>query len=331
MTERAAPFILALALAMLAGPVVAQAQPVGKVYRIGVLANALDTADGPLFEVFLEGLRALGYVEDRNIIIEWRSSEGDFDHLPALAANLVRAKVDIIMAMSLQPTRAAAAATKTIPIVFVVVGDPVAQKLVGDPARPGGNITGLATYRPEESSQKVLQFLREANPNISRLAVLTNPANLAHRELMSQSLASAARELRVALVPLELRSLADLPGAFDTAVRERADALYVLGDVLTFIHRARIVELAAKTRLPAIYAGRSGVEAGGLMAYAPNLRDLFQRAATYVDKILKGTKPGDLPVEQSAKYHLVINLKTANALGLTVPRSLLERADEVIR
>ena len=331
MTERAAPLILALAFAMLAGPVAAEAQPAGKAYRIGVLANALDTADGPLFGVFLDGLRALGYVEDRNIIIEWRSSEGDFDRLPELAANLVRAKVDIIVAMSLQPARAAADATKTIPIVFVIVADPVAQKLVGNPARPGGNVTGLATYRPEESSQKVLQFLREANPNISRLAVLTNPANPAHRELMSQSLSAAARQLRVALLPLELRSLGDLQGAFDTAVRERADALYVLGDFLTFIHRARIVELAARTRLPAIYAGRSGVEAGGLMAYAPNLRDLFQRAATYVDKILKGTKPGDLPVEQSAAYRLVINLKTANALGLTVPRSLLQRADEVIQ
>jgi len=331
MTERAVLLILALALGMLGGPLPADAQPAGKAYRIGVLANSLATADGPLFEIFLDGLRTLGYVEEQNIIIEWRSSEGDFDKLPSLAATLVRAKVDIIMAMSLQPARAAAEATKTVPIVFVVVADPVAQKLVGSPTRPGGNITGLAAYGPEDISQKVLQLLRETNPKISRLAVLTNPANPLHRELMAQSLPSAAQRSRVSLLPLELRSPGDLPGAFDTAVRERADALYVLGDVLTFIHRARIAELAAKNRLPSIYAGRGGVEAGGLMSYGPNPRDLYRRAATYVDKILKGTKPGDLPVEQSARSHLVINLKTAKAIGLTVPPSLLQRADEVIQ
>lgn len=331
MTERAAPLILALALAMLAVPFAAEAQPAGKVYRIGVIANALDTADGPLFEVFLDGLRALGYVEDRNIVIDWRSSEGHFDRLPGLAASLVRAKVDIMMAMSLQPARAAAEATKAIPIVFVVVADPVAQKLVGNPARPGGNITGLAAYGPEDGSHKVIQFLREANPKISRLAVLTNPANPVHQEIMSQSLPSAAQRLRVSLLPLELRSPSDLQGAFDTAVRERADALYVLGDVLTFIHRARIADLAAKSRLPAIYAARGGVEAGGFMSYGPNPRDLYRRAATYVDKILKGTRPGDLAVEQLAKSRLVINLKTAKAIGLTVPPSLLQRADEVIQ
>ena len=331
MTERAAPLILALGLAMLAVPFAAEAQPATKVYRIGVIANSLATADGPLFEVFLDGLRALGYVEDRNIIIDWRSSEGDFAKLPGLAASLVRAKVDIMMAMSLLPARAAAEATKTIPIVFVVVADPVAQKLVGNPARPGGNITGLAAYGPEDGSHKVIQFLREANPKLTRFAVLTNPANPVHQEIMSRSLPSAAQRLRVSVLPLELRSVSDLQGAFDTVVRERADALYVLADVLTFIHRARIADFAAKSRLPAIYAARGGVEAGGLMSYGPNPRDLYRRAATYIDKILKGTRPGDLPVEQLAKSRLVINLKTAKAIGLTVPPSLLQRADEVIQ
>jgi ABC-type uncharacterized transport system substrate-binding protein len=333
MTERAAPLVLALALALLALPLTAtaDAQPAGKAYRIGVIANAFDTADGPLFEVFLDGLRALGYVEDRNIIIDWRSSEGNFARLPGLAASLVRAKVDIMMAMSLHPARAAAEATKTIPIVFVVVADPVAQKLVGNPARPGGNITGLAAYGPEDSSHKVIQLLKEANPKIGRLAVLTNPANPVHQEIMSQSLPSAARRLHVSVLPLELRSASDIQGAFDRAVRERADALYVLGDVLTFIHRGRIADLAAKSRLPAIYAARGGVDAGGLMSYGPNPRDLYRRAAAYVDKILKGTSPGDLPVGQLAKSSLVINLKTAKAIGLTVPHSLLQRADEVIQ
>jgi putative ABC transport system substrate-binding protein len=322
---------LALAVGLLAAPPAAEAQPAGKVQRIGVLANALDTADGPLFEVFLDTLRKLGYVPDRNVVIEWRSSEGAADQLPALAASLVRSKVDIILAMSLQPARAAAEATKTIPIVFVIAADPVRQGLVGNLARPGANITGVATYVPEESSDKVLQVLREAITSVSRLAVLTSPANPAHRELMSRALPPAAQRARTTLLPLSVQSLGEIQNAFDTAVRERADALYVLGDVLTFIHRARIADLAARNRLPAIYTSRGFVEAGGLMSYGPQFRDLFRRAAAYVDKILKGASPGELPVEQPTKYELVVNLKAASALGLTIPQSLLRRADELIR
>ena len=321
---------LIVTVVVLAAPLAAEAQQAGKVYRIGVLANALETADGPLFEVFLDGLRKLGYVEDRNVVIEWRSSEGDFGRLPTLAADLVRAKVDIIVATSLQPARAAAEATKTIPIVFAVAADPVGQRLVGNLARPGGNVTGLATYMPEEISAKVLQVLRETLPGVSRLAILTNPANPVHRDLMSQALPSAAQRLRVTLLPLEVRSLNDLQGGFDAAVRARADAVYVLGDALTFIHRTRIAGLAATKRLPAIYAFRGAVEAGGLMSYGPQLGELFRGAATYVDKILKGAKPGDLPVEQPTKFELVINLKTAKALGLAIPPLLLLRADHVI-
>ena len=334
--RRGRPSTLAatFALVLLAAPLLAEGQqPAGKVYRIGVLANALETADGPQFEAFLDGLARLGYVEDQNLVIEWRSSEGDMERLPRLAAELVRSKVDLIVATSLQPARAAAAATRTIPIVFVVTADPIGQGLVADLARPGGNITGLATYVPREISERVFQLLREATIKVSRLAVLMNPSNAVHRDLMFQTLPSAAQRAGVTLLPLAVQSLSELQSAFDVAVRERADALYVLGDVFNFVHRARIVALAARHRLPAIYASRRAVEAGGLMSYGPQVRDLFRRAATYVDKILKGAKPGDLPVEQPTRFELAINVKTARALGLTIPPPLLRsgRGDPVIQ
>jgi putative ABC transport system substrate-binding protein len=321
---RARPAALALAsvLVLLAALPRAQAQPAGRAHRIGVLANAFETADGPLFEAFLDELRRLGHVEDRNITIEWRSSEGNYDRLPALAADLARARVDIIVATSLQPARAAAAATKTIPIVFVVTADPVGHGLVKNLARPGANATGVATYAPAETSEKVLALLKAAVPGLSRLAVLTNPANPAHRELMTQALPPAAERAKVTLLPLEARSSGDLARALEVAARDRADALYVLADVVAFVHRRRI---------PAIYAFRSAVEVGGLMSYGPSLRDSFRLAADYVDRILKGARPGDLPVEQPTRYLLAINLKTAAALGLAIPPSLLARADEVIR
>jgi putative ABC transport system substrate-binding protein len=321
-----------LVLVLFAAPLAADGQqPATKVYRIGVLANALETADGPLFEAFLDGLGKLGYVEDQNVVIEWRSSEGDMERLPGLAADLVRSKVDLVVATSLQPARAAAAATKTIPIVFVIAADPVGHGLVANLTRPSGNVTGLATYVPGEISERVLHLLREATIKVSRLAILTNPANPVHRELMAQAFPPAAQKAGVALLPFDVQSLSELQKAFDAMVRERADALYVLSDVFTFVHRARIIAFAANSRLPAIYTGRRAVEAGGLMSYGPQLRDLFRRAASYVDKILKGAKPGDLPVEQPTKFELVINLKTARALGLTIPPSLLRRADAVIQ
>jgi putative ABC transport system substrate-binding protein len=323
---------VALGLALLAAPLVVQGQaPVAKVYRIGVLANALESADGPQFEAFLDGMAKLGYVEDQNLVIEWRSSEGDMERLPGLAADLVRSKVDLIVAMSLQPARAAAGATRTIPVVFVVMADPVGQGLVANVARPGANITGLATYEPREISERVIHLLREATIELSRLAVLMNPANSVNRDLMAQALPAAAQRAGVALLPLEVQSLGELQRAFDTATRERADALYVLADVFNFVHRARIVALAARHRLPAIYGSRRAVEMGGLMSYGPQVRDLFRRAATYVDRILKGARPGDLPVEQPTRFELAINVKTATALGLTIPPTLLGRADQVVR
>ena len=333
MSRRATCSLLGVVVALtaLGGPPAAEAQQAGKVYRVGVLANALDTSDGPPFQAFLETLRTLAYVPERNMVIEWRSSEADSDRLPALAAELVSSKVDLIVATALQPARAAAEATKTIPIVFVVMADPVGHGLVDNPGRPGGNMTGLAAYVREESSDRVLELLKAAVPTLSRVAVLTNPVNPVNKELMSQALPSAAQRLKLPLVPLEVRSPSDLQAALDIAVRERADGLYVLGDVLTFILRARIVDFAAKNRLPAIYTSRRAVEAGGLMSYGPNLRELFRGAAGYVDKILKGAKPGELPVERSAKFQLVINLKAAKALGLTISPALLQRADEIIQ
>ena len=302
-----------------------------RVYRIGVIANALETADGPNFEAFLAGLAKLGYIGDKNLDIVWRSSEGDFEALPGLAADLVRSRVDLIVATSLQPARAAAAATKTIPIVFVVGADPVAHGLVANVGRPGGNVTGFATYQPVELGSRVVQLLREVSPSLSRLAVLTNPSNPVHRELMSQPLATAAQKAAMTLVPLEIRALNELPGAFEMATRERAQALYVLGDILAFIYRTRIVDLAARNRLPAIYSSRRAVEVGGLMSYGPDLRDLFRRAAVYADRILKGARPGELAVEQPAKFELAVNLKTARALGITIPESVRRRADHVIQ
>jgi putative ABC transport system substrate-binding protein len=315
---------------MIAMPPDAGAQPAAKTYRIGVLANALDTADGTSFQAFLGGLRQLGYVENTNFTIEWRSSEGEFERLPGLAAELVRAQVDVILATALQPAQAAAEATKTIPIVFVIGTNPLGQRVVDGLARRGGNVTGLATELPEQVGAKVFQSLREAVPSASRVAVLTNPTNPAHREFMAKALPSAAERAKVVLVPLEFRSAGDVQAAIDAAVAKRVDGLYVLTDVLSFIYRARIVDLVARSRLPAVYGFRAAVEAGGLMSYGPDVRDLFGRAATYVDKILKGARPGDLPVQQPTKFELGLNLKTAKALGIMIPSGLRQRADYVV-
>ena len=323
--------LLRLLLLLLAVPAVGEAQPSTKVYRIGVLANALDTSDGPTFQAFVSGLRDLGYVQGRNMDIEWRSSEGNAEQLPGLAMDLVRAKVDIILATAPVPAQAAIEATKTVPIVFVVAADPVGLKLVSSLPRPGGNATGLASYAPQESADRVLQLLKTVTPKLSRLGVLTVTSNQVQRELLAQALPSAAQRSGVTLLPLPVQMASDLASAFETARQDRADGLYVLGDVLTFVHRARVLDLVAKSRLPAMFTNRSAAEAGGLMSYGPNLRELFRRAATYVDKILKGAKAGDMPVEQSTRFELVLNLKTAKELGLTVPPSLVKQAVQVIQ
>ena len=316
--------VLILALAGVLAPVASDAQP-PRVARIGYLVPIR----GPFFEAFREGLRSLGYVEGQNIVIELRSAEGSPERLPALASELVRLKVDVIVASSPPAPQAAKNATGTIPIVFAVVGDPVGEGLVASLARPGGNITGLTSIAPEIVG-KQLELLREVVPKVSRATALRNPDNHSHALLVRQT-EGAARALGMQLQFLEARSLNEIERAFSAMAGKGARALLVLPDPTFVAHRARIADLAARSRLPAMYGLREEAEAGGLMAYGPSRRDMFRRAATYVDKILKGAKPADLPVEQPTRFELVISLKTAKALGLTIPESVLIRADEVIK
>ena len=315
--------ILAGLLLSLAAPLAAEAQQAAKVARIGYLAANL-AASPHLREAFLQGLRDLGYVEGRNVVIEYRDAEGKLERLPALAAELVALKVDVIVAASTLAALAAKQATRTLPIVFAAAADPVASGLVTSLARPGGNVTGLSILAPELVG-KCLEQLKQAVPGVSRVAVLWQPGALGERteKDMLKGAEVAARALGVRLQFVEARGPADFDRAFSDMTRARAGALTVLPSAMFVNERRRLVDLAAKNRLPAVYALREFVDAGGLMSYGPNLADLFRRAATYVDKILKGAKPGDLPVEQPTKFELVINLKTAKALGLTIPPSVL--------
>src|SRR3989449_4391388 len=314
-------------VALLAAPHAADGQPAGKVYRIGILGNVPVTSPegARLWGAFIQGLRELGYVEGRNITIEHRYSEGQYGRLPDLAADLVRLNVDVIVAPATQNPLAAKQATRTIPIVMTGAGDPVGGGLVASLARPGGNVTGLSLLAPAVVG-KQLELLKEITPQMSRVAVLSNPSNSSFTVLLGEAKV-AAHSLGVQLQTLEARGPDEFERAFAALTRKRAGALLVPTDGMFLLHRARIVELAAKSRLPAMYGTREFV---GLMVYGASLRENFRRAATYVDKILKGAKPGDLPVEQPTKFELVINLKTARALGLTIPPSVLARADEVI-
>jgi putative tryptophan/tyrosine transport system substrate-binding protein len=322
---------LAVVLALLAAPLAAEAQQPTKIARIGYLTTAdVSTIPHHLREAFLQGLRDLGYVEGRNLVIEYRSAEGKVERLPALAAELVALKVDVILAPASVHVLAAMQATRTIPIVFVNAADPVANGLVTSLARPGGNVTGVSTIGLDLVG-KCLEQLPQAVPGVSRVAVLWNPGENPNTEKDTLKRAEAAgRTLGVRLQFVEVRGPADFDRPFSEMVGARAGAVTVLPSTMFFIERKRLVDLAAKNRLPAVYSSRDFVDAGGLMSYGPDFADLFRRAATYVDKILKGAKPGDLPVEQPTKFELVINLKTAKALGLTIPPSLLLRADQVI-
>ncbi len=324
-------FLAGTGAVLLAAPLVAEAQPAAKVPRIGWLAGNLATAPH-LTEAFRQGLRDLGYVEGRNVVIEYRSTEGKLERYPALVAELVALKVDVILAGSTPQTLAAMQATRTLPIVFVVAGDPVADGLVTSLARPGGNVTGLSTAGPDLVGKR-LEQLKQAVPGVSRVAVLWQPGGQGERSAkdMLQGAEVAARALGVRLQLVEARGPADIDRAFSDMSRARADALTVLGTPMFYNERRRLVDLAAKSRLPAVYGLREYVDAGGLMTYGTNITDNYRRAATYVDKILKGAKPGDLPVEQPTKFELLINLKAAKALGLTIPPSLLGRADAVIQ
>lgn len=316
--------ILALAFVVLAAP--GHAQPVGKIPRIGFLSS---TPSG-ISEGFREGLKELGRVEGRDAIVEWRWTEGKPERTPELAAELVRRKPDVIVSTSAQPTAAVKAVTDTIPIVFVSVADPVGAGLVASLARPGGNITGLAALAAEGFTGKMFELLQVAVPQATKVAILMNPTSADHRQVVFPELPTVAKRLRLTIFPIEVQAASELDAAFERAARSRADAIVVPGDPLVYVNRVRVAELAAKQRLPAMYFFRESVEAGGLMSYGPSLHDLGRRAATYVDRILKGARPADLPVEQPTKFDLVINLNAAKALGLVISPALRARADQVI-
>jgi ABC-type uncharacterized transport system substrate-binding protein len=321
--------VVVLTISLILAPLAAEAQQATKIFRIGYLA----TNPTPHFqEAFRQGLRDLGYVEGRNVAVEYRDAEGEYDRLPALAAELVALKVDVIVASGTPAALATKQATKTIPIVFTSVADAVTSKLVTSLAQPGGNVTGLSVLAPELVG-KCLELLTQAVPGVNRVAVLWQPGAVGERTEKDalKEAEVAARALGVRPQFVAARGPVDIDRAFSDMSRARAGALTVLTSAMLFGERRRLVNLAAKNRLPTVYPWREAVDAGGLMAYGPDLADLFRRVATYVDKILMGTKPGNLPVEQPTKFELVINLKTAKALGLTIPQSLLVRADQVIQ
>ena len=304
-------------------------QQADKVPRIGFLGLTSPSDRPSLLDAFRQGLRELGWVEGQNIVIDYRYAEGRVDRLPDLAAELVRLKVDLIVSEGTQGVTAARNATETIPIVMIFVRDPVGNGLIASLARPGGNVTGMSGSAGLEIVAKQLELLKETVPKIRRVAILSNPAN-AYHQLAIREVNVAARSLGVELQLLGARGPNEFDGAFAAMAKERVGALLVLSDAIFGYHQTRLVDLAARSRLPAAYGVRESVEAGGLMSYGTNFLDLYRRSAAYVDKILKGAKPADLPVEQPTKFELVINLKTAKALGLSVPPGLLAIADEVI-
>ena len=321
--------ISAFVLTFAFGGVVAQAQQPAKVPRIGFLSASSPEALSSRIEAFRQGLRELGYIEGKNIVIEWRSAEGKLDRLPALASELVRLKVDIIVTAGPSLTRPAKEATSTIPIVMTFDPDPVGSGFVASLARPGGNITGLSTLSPEISG-KQLELLKETLPKLSRMAVLGNSTSPGNAQALRET-ELAAGAFKVQLQYLDVLDPNDIETTFRNASKGRADAILVLASPVLTSQRTQIAGLAVKIRLPAIYWRSDFVEAGGLMSYGASQNDLDRRAATYVDKILKGAKPGDLPVEQPKKFELIINLKAAKQIGLTIPPNVLARADKVIR
>jgi putative ABC transport system substrate-binding protein len=321
---------IAALVALGAFPLAAEAQQAVKIARIGLLAGNL--SDFRSLGTFLQGLRDLGYVEGRNVVIENRDAEGKFDRLPALAAELVALKVDVIVAQTIVAALAAKQATRTVPIVFSGIADPVTDGLVASLARPGGNVTGLSNLAAELVGKR-LELLKQAVPGAMRVAVLWQPGGSGGStdNDMLKAVEVASRSLELQLQFVEARSPTEFDRAFSDMTRARANALTVLPIAMFFNERSRLVDLATKNRLPAVYSSRQFVDAGGLMAYGANLADLWRRAATYVDRILKGAKPADLPVEQATKFELIINLNAAKALGIAIPQSVLARADEVIQ
>jgi len=326
-TDRRA-FLGALALAA-ALPREARAQPAGRVYKVGYLQTSTREQALHLLKAFEGGLRDLGYRVGQNVVIEERFAQARVERLPELAADLVRLNVDVIVTGVNSNTIAAKQATTTIPIVMTSGNDPVGAGLVASLARPGGNITGLSQDTGDEINGKRLELLKDVLPKLSRVAVLSNP-DFAPNQARWKATADAARKLGLALLSAEARGLDDLERAFASMTKERAGAFVVLGDAVLFNYRGQIGSMATRNRLPAISNVKEYAEAGLLVSYGVSLPDMWRRAATYVDKILKGAKPADLPVEQPTKFELVINLKTAKALGLTLPQSFVARTDQVI-
>jgi putative ABC transport system substrate-binding protein len=325
---------LAGSLALLAAPPGAEAQPAGRVPHIALVFEITPIAQmlgpdpiQPHFRAFVQGLRALGYVDGQNIVIERRSAEGKLDRLPEIFAELVQAKMDVIVIANRAVAEVANRAAGTTPIVMAAGGDPVALGLAKSHARPGGNVTGLSGTVGVQIPGKMLQLLKEAVPTVSRVAVLSSEASLD----AAYPLGSAADALRLTLLPLAVDLPENFAPAFATFTRQRADGLFLRSTTFTFHHRKVIADLATRHRLPSISALREYAEAGGLMTYGPNLLDQYRRAAVYVDRILKGAKPADLPIEQPTKFELLVNLKTARALGLTIPPAILASADEIIK
>jgi putative ABC transport system substrate-binding protein len=320
---------LSAAILFLAVPPAVAAQQAGKVYRVGYLSASNREATEPLDQAFLRGLKGAGWIEGHNLIVERRWAEGKNERLPTLAADLVQRKVDVIVAAAEAAALAAKNATSSVPIVILFVGDPVGSKLAASLPRPGGNITGMTFTPTLELLGKRLALLKEVVPHASRVAILSNPANPSHAHELRE-VEAAARALKLHIHRLDARNPEEFDRVFAAMVRERPDGLLILVDSMFTIHRTRLAELAAKYHLPTMYGIREFVVAGGLMAYGVNVVDYGEVAALYVDKILRGANPGDLPIEQPTKLELVMNLKTARSLGLTIPPSLLLRADQVI-
>jgi putative ABC transport system substrate-binding protein len=319
-----------MAGALLTLPLGVEGQPAGKMPRIGYLVQNSFQTSRPTVAAFGAGLREHGWIEGQNVAIEYRFGDGNVDQLPALVSELIRLKVDVIVTTSSGTTWAAKDATKTIPIVMAASANALGEGLVSDLARPGGNITGMTFMAGPEIAGKQLQLLKEVAPAATLVAVLTNPTNRSHAAFANE-VKVAARSLGAQVQVLAASNPDQLNIAFAAATKEHAAALLVLTDSMFVGQQQRVADLAARNRLPAMYSQREFVDAGGLLSYGPSLTDMYRRAATHVDKLLRGAKPGDIPVEQPTKFELVINLKTAKALGLTIPQSVLLRADEVVQ
>jgi putative ABC transport system substrate-binding protein len=328
MKLRLGVLVAILNFAVLAAPFAVHAQQASKLPRIGFLGNSTEALEANLIGPFREGLRALGYVEGQNVLIEYRWAEGKYERFPALIAELLAVKVDVVVTAGTPATLAVKRATTSVPVVMIAVGDPVGTGIVPSLSHPGGNITGLTSISTEMDGKR-LELLREVLPGVSHVAVLWNAASPL-QVLAEKQTQAAAQVLRIKVLSLGVRNEAEIDRALATIARERPGALLVLADRLFLHHRARLMDFATQYRLPGVHAYRELVEAGGLMSFGPSYAEMHRRAAYFVDRILKGAKPGDLPVERPAMFELVINLKTAQAMGLTIPQHVVLRATETI-